>query len=161
MATKLPKIPFKAGDDFYLKLTVKNKTSAEAIAAAIEVVEAQALYDEENGKDNPDETLLATLLAALDDAKAAYENAIKVDIRDWTILSSMKWLGKPIADFTVTIEDAPDGVFTLEHPYTETQLWKNRLYDIDVQFVIDGKRTSSRNFQLDVGKDVTIEEVGP
>lgn len=41
MASKLPKVPFKSGDDFVLTMTVTNKTSAEALAAEGEVGQYQ------------------------------------------------------------------------------------------------------------------------
>ncbi len=161
MATKTSKIPFKAGDDFVLTLTVTNKTSTEAVAAATAVAEAQANYDAEIIKDTPNPTTVASLLAALNAAKDAYDEAIIVDITDWEITSSMRWVTKLIATFIVTKTDAETGKFTLECSSEETQQWKTRVYDVDIQFIINGKRSSSQTFQIDVKRDVTIEEAAP
>lgn len=35
MSTKLPKIPFKAGDDFVLTITVTNKNSVAALTTTL------------------------------------------------------------------------------------------------------------------------------
>lgn len=161
MVTKVPKIPFKAGDDFYLTMTVYNKTNDLAIAAAADLAAAQAAYDDEFNKPDPDPVLLESLNTALGAAKEVYMENIIVDIRTWDVTSSMRWAGKHICDFTVTIENDHKGKFWLEFPAADTQLWKPRVYDIDVQFVIDGKKSSSQTFQLDVKRDITIEEVAP
>lgn len=161
MVTKTPKIPFKSGDDFYLTLTVTNKVSDTAVAAATAVIEAQAVYDAAVVAEPPVEEDIDDALIALNAAKAAYDTAIIVDITDWTITSSLRWITKLIADFTVTKTDAENGKFTLSHPAEDTQLWKSRVYDADVQFLIDGKKSSSQTFQIDVKTDITIEEVAP
>lgn len=59
MATKTPKIPFKAGDDFVLTLTVTNKVSAPALAAETAVIEAQSIYDNLLIADPPDAVAIA------------------------------------------------------------------------------------------------------
>lgn len=159
MATKLPKIPFKAGDDFVLTLTVTNKNSPEAVAAATAVIEAQAAYDALLIAEPEDPDAIAAALVILNAAKDDYDEAIIVDITDWTITSSLRWITKHIADFIVDVADPLTGKFTLECPSEETQLWKPRVYDADVQFIIDGKRSSSQTFQIDVKKDITVEEV--
>jgi hypothetical protein len=157
--SKLPKIPFKAGDDFILTMTVSNKNSPEALAAQTTLVNAQAAYEEEVDKETPDETLLATLLTAFEEAQEAYDEAILVDITEWGITSSLRWITKLISEFTVEKTSPESGIFTISAPPIETQLWKPRIYDVDVQFTIDNKRSSSQTFQIDVKKDVTIQEV--
>ena len=158
MATKTQKIPFKAGDDFILTLTVSNKTSDVAVAAATALAEAQTAYNEEAAKETPNPTTLAALTDTLNAAKDDYDEAIIVDITNWVITSSMRWITKHVADFIVTKVDAATGKFTLECPSEQTQNWKPRVYDVDVQFVIGGKKSSSQTFQIDVKKDVTFEE---
>lgn len=161
MATKTQKIPFKAGDDFILTLTVSNKTSDVAVAAATALAEAQAAYDAQvllDDQSGEGQAYLANLLEALNTAKDDYAEAIIVDITDWEITSSMRWITKLMADFIVDKVDAATGKFTLECPSEETQAWKPRVYDVDVQFIIDGKKSSSQTFQIDVKKDVTFEE---
>lgn len=162
MATKLPKVPFKAGDDFVLTFTVTNKSSEQALAADTAVIEAQALFDAEQAKTNPDEILLETLREALETAKEEYEEAILVDITDWEISSSLRWITKLVATFQVIKDDPLTGKFSIHAPAEETQNWKPRIYDTDIQFEIDNRRISSQTFQIDVKKDITFEEiVGP
>jgi hypothetical protein len=159
MATKTPKIPFKAGDDFVLTLTVTNKVSAPAIAAATDVIEAQALYDAALLADPQVPVDIAAALVVLNDANDAYAEAIIVDITAWTITASMRWITKLMAEFTVTKTDAATGVFTLEVSHEETQAWKPRVYDVDVQFLIAGKKSSSQTFQIEVKQDITEEAI--
>lgn len=159
MVTKTPKIPFKAGDDFVLTLTVTNKVSAPALAAETAVIEAQSIYDNLLIADPPDAVAIAAALVVLNAAKDDYAEAIIVDITDWTITASMRWITKLMADFVVTKTDAATGKFTLEVPAEDTQLWKPRVYDVDVQFLIDGKKSSSQTFQIDVKKDITEEAI--
>lgn len=161
MATKTQKIPFKAGDDFILTLTVSNKTSDAAVAAITAVAEAQAAYDAQvllNDQSSEGQIHLTNLFNTLNTAKDTYDEAIIVDITDWVITSSMRWITKLMANFTVDKVDAVTGKFTLECSSEETQSWKPRVYDVDVQFIIDGKKSSSQTFQIDVKKDVTFEE---
>lgn len=154
---KTPKIPFKAGDDFVLTLTVTNKVSAPALAAQTAVIEAQAAYDALIIADPQVPVAIAAALVILDDAKDDYAAAIIVDITAWTITSSMRWITKLMADFTVTKTNAVLGIFTIDCPSEETQLWKPRVYDVDTQFVIAGKKSSSPTFQIDVKQDITEE----
>ena len=151
---KTPKVTFKAGDDFKLILTVNNKGSAEAVAAQTAVDTAQAAYDAavEEGIDGD---ALQELVDALNAAKEVYEEAILVDISDWEITASMRWAGKHIADFDVAI--LADGQFRLTKDNAETQTWKPRLYDADVQFIIDGSKVSSQTFNINVVRDITYE----
>lgn len=159
MVTKTPKIPFKAGDDFVLTLTVTNKVSAPALVAETAVIEAQSIYDNLLIADPPDAVAIAAALVVLNAAKDDYAEAIIVDITDWTITASMRWITKLMADFIVTKTDAVTGRFTLEAPSEDTQAWKPRVYDVDVQFLIAGKKSSSQTFQIDVKKDITEEVI--
>lgn len=159
MVTKTPKIPFKAGDDFILTLTVTNKVSGPALAAETAVIEAQSIYDNLLIAEPPNSVAIAAALVVLDAAKDDYAEAIIVDITDWTITASMRWITKLMADFIITKTDAATGKFTLEASAEDTQLWKPRVYDVDIQFLIDGKKSSSQTFQIDVKKDITEEVI--
>jgi len=155
--TKTSKVLFKAGDDFVLTITVTNKYTTTAIDAATAVDVAQALYDAQLDLPIPNPATLASLLVTLNAAIVTYDTAIIVNITGWTITSSMKWLGKHVADFTVSFVDASVGIFIISLPSTQTQPWKPRVYDADIQFVILGRKSSSQTFQVDVKKDITME----
>lgn len=156
--TLTPKIPFKAGDDFNLTLTVSNKTTTMAINANNAVVAAQTLYDNQlllNDQTDEGQAYLYSLLVSLDLAKSVYADSIIVDISDWEISSSMRWITKLIANFSVNKIDPTLGKFTLNCANEETQLWQPRLYDVDIQFGIDDRKISSNTFQIDVRRDIT------
>jgi len=155
MVTKTPKISFKAGDDFVLTLTVTNKVSAPALAAETAMIEAQTIYDTLLIAQTPNAVAIAAALVVLNGAKDDYADAIIVNITSWTITASMRWITKLMADFVVTKTDATNGKFTLEAPAEDTKFWKPRVYDVDVQFLIGGKKSSSQTFQIDVKKDIT------
>ena len=154
---KVPTYNFKAGDDFVLPITVTNKTSAEAVAAELVVIQAQADYDEAIAA-NPQVPLdISDAETALGVAKDAYALAIIVDITDWTMTSSIKWCGRLISELVVTKTDAAIGKFEVTAAYTVTELWKPRLCEADIQFIVDGIRTSSSTFHINVVRDVTNE----
>jgi hypothetical protein len=161
MAQNSPKISFKAGDDFLLSMVVTDKTTEAALSTKAELDEAQLMYDIELQNPSPNEVTLASLLSSLDAARVAYETAIIVDISNWTIAASLVWINRLVTDFTVTKTNAPQGEFILEAPWQETQTWKPRVYCVDVQFIINGKKSSSMTFAVDVEQDITFERDVP
>ena len=82
-----------------------------------------------------------------------------MDVTNWEITSSLRWITKLVATFQVTKDDPLTGRFSIHAPAEETQAWKPRVYDADVQFEINGRRSSSQTFQIDVKKDITFDEV--
>jgi hypothetical protein len=153
--SKPPKILVKRGDDFRLDMTAQDTNSDDALAAAIAVTEAQAAYDAALAAVPQISGDVSSTQATLVAAQAAYSAAILIDISTWVITSKMAWSGKLITTFTVTLEDAPNGVFSIRATAEQTALWKPRVYEADVQFVRDANKVSSQTFLIQVEKDIT------
>ena len=150
-----PVIRFKRGDDFKLDLTVTDKNNTTAIAAAALVVVEQATYDALLLEDPQVPQDIADQLVVLNDAIAAYDLSIIVDITNWTITSNMAWRGKAIASFTITIIDALLGTFTISIGTAVTALWDPRTYDCDIQFVRPEGKVSSETMKIIVERSPT------
>lgn len=139
---KQPLLVIKRGDDFNLELTVSDVNNEAAVTA-------KTLLDLELEKENPDTVVVQ---AQLD----AYNAAIIQDITDWTIECQMRWCGRLLYDFTVTITDGPNGLFTVSAPRVDTELWIPRTVQADLQFTIEGVRISSETFNIQIAKDKTF-----
>lgn len=155
MASDAPKILVKRGDDFRLDMTVQDYNNSTAISTKATMDAAQAAYDAALAAVPQVPVTIAAALVTLNDAKAAFATAIKVNISTWTITSKMAWCGKLISTFTVAITDGPNGVFSITLGSADTALWKPRTYDADVQFVRTEGKVSSETFQIVVDRDVT------
>lgn len=139
-----PYLVIKRGDDFNLELTVSDTTNEAALTA-------QTLFKLELEKDKPNAIVIQEQLDA-------YNAAIIQDITDWTIECQMRWCGRLLYDFTITITDGPKGLFTVSAPHTDTQEWIPRKVEADLQFTINNKRISSETFEIQIKKDQTSND---
>ena len=147
---------FKQGDSLNLGSTVSDTLSPAAVSTAATVVIEQTAYDALLIADPIDQPAIDAQLIVLNNAIAAYDAAIIVDISTWTITSQVRWRGKLIANLTVNITDGVNGAFAITALPIVTQLWDPREYDCDIQFVRPSVgTTSSQTFIIDVEKDVT------
>jgi hypothetical protein len=155
MSHKPPKIIVKRGDNFRLDMTAQDTNSDAAIAQAIVVAEAQNAYNQALAAVPQVPATVASTQAALLAAQVSYNSIILIDITTWVITSKMAWAGKLITTFTVTIEDGPNGVFSIQAVPAQTDLWKPRTYEADVQFYRDSLKVSSQTFMIQVERDIT------
>lgn len=153
--TDTPRILFKRGDSFKLDITVTdpNSVASQAAAAALVITEAAyaaALAAVPIVQQDIDDTLIAR-----DADQATYDAAIIVDITGWTITSSLRWCGKLITDFVITIVDASAGTFTITALTTVSELWNAREHEMDIHFVRPSGATSSETMIIDVERGPT------
>lgn len=148
-------IKFKSGDDFNLDFTLTDTNSALAVDAAALVVTEQKTYDDLLLAVPVDDAAVAAQLIVLDAAKVAYDDATVMDITGWVISSQIRWCGKLIDTFGVDVSQATVGMFTLQAASSQTQLWKPRKHEVDVQFSRVSGKVSSETFILDIQKDIT------
>ena len=148
-------IKFKSGDDFNLDFTLTDTNSALAVNAAALVVTEQKTYDDLLLAVPIDDAAVAAQLIVLDAAKLAYDDSTIMDITGWGIASQIRWCGKLVDTFGVDTTQASVGMFTLQAPSAQTQLWKPREHEVDVQFTRVSGKISSETFILDVQKDIT------
>lgn len=155
MAAK-PSIKVKQGDSFSLDLTVLDKNNDLAIANLATQTAAEEAYLAALALDPANPAAVAAALVTLQNAQAAYTESITVDITGWTIASEIRWCGKLITTLTVTITDAETGTFAIAATAEQTQLWKPRIHECDIEFTaaLFGKQ-SSQTFLLDVERGVT------
>lgn len=142
---------FKIGDDFLLPFTVTSKDSPAGISAQAVVSAAQIAYDTALAANPQVPLTISTAQSALIAAQEAYALAIIVNISTWTIESSIKWCGKLIDTFTVVKTDPSNGKFTIGLSNTLTTVWKPRMYEVNVQFTINGFKRSAETFNVLVG----------
>lgn len=90
-------------------------------------------------------------------------NGTPVDITDWDIAAQVRYARKLIATLSVTITDPEGGVFVLQHPKEQTNLWPVRKLKCNIQFDrVVGGRISSKPFIIDCQEDPTKDvEVTP
>jgi hypothetical protein len=156
MASNAPTLKIKRGDDLKLDFTVKDTNSTEAIAAKADLDQKQAAYEAALAADPQVAQDVTDTLAARDAAQTVYDDTIRVDITGWAITSAMGWCGELIANLTVTITDAANGVFNVSAGAGVTENWTPRVYESDIQFNRPGiGKTSSQTFKIEVAKDVT------
>ena len=148
-------IKFKSGDDFNLDFTLTDTNSVLAASAAALVVTEQATYGDLLKADPIDQPAIDAQLIVLNAAITAYDAAVLMDITGWGIASQIRWCGKLVDTFSVDTTNASIGMFTLQAPSTQTQLWKPREHQVDVQFTRASGKISSETFILDVQKDIT------
>ncbi len=153
--TDTPKITFKRGDSFKLDITVTDPNSPAAIAAAAALVLTEADYQAAlDAVPQVPQDIIDT--KALRDAdQATYDAAIIVDITNWTITSSLRWCGKLITNFVVTIVSAVAGTLTITALTTVSELWQIREHNMDIHFVRTAGATSSETIIIDVERGPT------
>lgn len=141
----MAKMKLKRGDDFKLEMTVTDKKNALAVST-------KALLDA---------ALTANPQVPQDIANAtvAYNNAIRVDITGWTIISHIRGAnGKLIKALDVVIVDAAEGIFTLAATALETAKWSPDTYKADIQFDRPSfGKVSSQTFTITVEEDYSYE----
>lgn len=150
-----PRIAFKRGDSFSLNITITDPNSTVSLAAAAALVITEAAYQAALDADPQVPQDIIDTLAARDADQATYDAAIIVDITGWTITSSLRWCGKLITDFVVTIDDPAIGTLTITATATVTALWKEREHKMDMLFVRNGVTTSSETIMIDVERGAT------
>lgn len=150
-----PTIQFKRGDTFQLDISITDPGSVAAVAAAAVVVVSQAVYDAALVADPLVPADVAAALVQLNIDQALLDTALIVDITGWTITSKLRWCGKEIAVFTVTIVDALLGTLTIVAIPAVTQLWKIREHNQDIQFVRPEGTSSSQTIVIDVQRGAT------
>ena len=148
-------IKFKSGDDFNLDFTLTDTNSVLAASAAALVVTEQATYGDLLKADPIDQPAIDAQLIVLNAAITAYDASVLMDITGWGIASQIRWCGKLIETFNVDVTQASIGMFTLQATTAQTQLWKPRKHQVDVQFTRASGKISSETFILDVQKDIT------
>lgn len=155
MASK-PVIKHKQGDTFSLDLTVVDRNNEQAIEAKTTLTAAELAYTATTEADPQVPADIAAALIVLQAAQAAYIESITVDITNWTISSHVAWCGKLITDLTVSITDGPAGTFSIAATRSQTELWKPRIHECDIEFnaTLFG-RQSSQTFNIDVQRSVT------
>ncbi len=155
-ATHHPSICFKRGDDFKLDFTVTDKNNTTSLALLATVVEAQATLDAALAADPLVQQDVDDAQTALDNAQAAYDTSIIVDITGWTMVSQVRRSGKTLIDaLDVTILDAAAGTFALTKDSVDTQLWPVLELGCDIQFTRPTGIISSETFIIKVEKDMT------
>ncbi len=153
--THSPRISFKRGDSFRLDLTVTDPNSASALAAAEALATAEANYAAALAADPVVPQDVIDTLALVVSTQATYDAAIIVDITAWTITSSLRWCGKLITDFTITIVNAAIGTLNITAITTVTELWQVREHQMDILFVRSEGTTSSETIWVDVKRGST------
>ncbi len=167
--THTPTIKFKRGDSFKLDITVTDPNSAAAVAAqvvltaaeetlaAAEVILAAAIAAIPPVQQDIDDAqaIVDTAVTDLATAQGIYDTAIIVDISGWTITSSLRWCGKLITNFVVTIINAAAGTLTITALTTVSELWNEREHKMDVHFVSPSGATSSETIIVDIERGPT------
>lgn len=148
-------IKFKRGDSFKLDITVTDPNSVASLALAELLVIAQANYQAAlDAVPQVPQDIIDTL-ALLVTAQADYDASIIVDITGWTITSSLRWCGKLITDFVVTIVSAPIGTLNITATAVVSKLWDAREHQMDIHFVKPSGATSSETMTIDVERGAT------
>lgn len=150
-----PRISFKRGDSFKLDLTVTDPNSEAALALMVLLVVAEEAYQAALDADPQVPQDIIDTLAAMVAAQALYDAAIIVNITGWTITSSLRWCGKLITDFVVTIIDASIGTLTITAATTVSALWTPREHKMDILFVRTTGSTSSETITINVERGAT------
>lgn len=84
------------------------------------------------------------------------QDAVVVDITDWTITSQIRQETTLTETLTVTVVDAPNGKFNLSATPTQTNLWALGSHSVDIEFIdVGGFVVSSQTFTLQLVRDVT------
>ncbi len=150
-----PRIVFKRGDSFKLDITVTDPNSTASLAYKVVLDAALVVLQEAIDADPYVEQDEINAQAAVDTAQSNYDTSIIVDITNWTITSSLRWCGKLISDFTITIIDASIGTLTITSLTTVTELWTPREHQMDIHFVRPSGATSSETIIIDVERGAT------
>lgn len=153
--TDRPVIQFKRGDSFKLDITVTDPNSPASIAAAAALVITEAAYQAALDADPQVPQDIIDTLAARDADQATYDAAIIVDITNWTITSSLRWCGKLVTNFVVTIINSSVGTLTITAATTVSELWTPREHNMDIHFVTPTGATSSETMIIDVERGPT------
>ena len=153
--THTPTIFFKRGDSFKLDITVTDPNSPASIAAAAALVITEAAYQAALAADPQVPQDIIDTKAARDADQATYDAAIIVDITNWTITSSLRWCGKLITNFVVTIVDPAIGTLTITAVTTVSELWDAREHKMDIHFVRASGATSSETIIVNVERGAT------
>ncbi len=150
-----PRISFKRGDSFLLELTVTDPNNTAAIAAAAALVITEADYQTALAADPVVPQDVIDTKALRDADQATYDAAIIVDITGWVITSSVRWCGKLISDFVITITSALLGTLTISQTAEVTALWNTREHNLDIHFVRPEGATSTETIVLSVERGAT------
>lgn len=153
--TDTTKILFKRGDSFRLDITVTDPNSIIAVAAAAALVITEAAYQAALDADPQVPQDIIDTKAARDADVITLAAVIIVDITGWTVTSSLRWCGKLITNFVVTIVDAPIGTLTITAATTVSALWTPREHKMDIHFVTSSGATSSETMIIDVERGPT------
>lgn len=167
--THTPTIKFKRGDSFKLDITITDPNSPAAVAAQVvltaqEAVLAAALvvlqtaidadpYVEQDEIDA--QAIVDTAISDLATDQATYDATIIVDITGWTVTSSLRWCGKLITDFVITIVNASIGTLTITATTVVSALWDAREHQMDIHFLRASGSTSSETIIIDVDRGPT------
>jgi hypothetical protein len=155
MASKTPKISFKAGDDFILDFTLTDTNHTSAIEAkAVQDAAEKTLADLKEAEPL-DAQAISDATTALLAAQQAYDASILMDITGWGIASQIRWGTNLIDDFEIDMTDVATGKFVLKCAAEKTALWKPKEYVVDIQFTRVSGKISSQTFIVDVERDVT------
>lgn len=155
MASKLPKIDFKAGDDFKLDFTLSDTNQITAIETKESLDAATADLVLLKKAVPQDAQAITDKTAVVDALQAAYDQLVLMNISTWGISSQIRWNGTLIDNFEIDTTQAAIGTFTLICASEKTVLWKPREYDVDIQFTRDVGKISSQTFIVNVERDVT------
>lgn len=153
--TDAPTILFKRGDSFKLDVTVTDPNSPASVAAAAALVITEAAYQAALAAIPPVQQDIDDTLILRDADQDTYDAAIIVDITGWTITSSLRWCGKLITNFVVTIVNASIGTLTITAIATVSELWNAREHKMDIHFVRPTGATSSEDIIIDVERGPT------
>jgi hypothetical protein len=170
MATTIPKIVFKRGDNFKLDITVTDPNNDTAEAALLVLTTAQtdltnaqaylayleALVPPVQVDIDAQQAIVNQLVIDVAAAQATYDAAVIVDITNWTITSKLMWCGKVVQDFEITITNASLGTFNVRAYEVDTILWTPRLHEMDILFTRAPEGgTSSETMHVDVQRGAT------
>jgi len=86
------------------------------------------------------------------------ENAVAVDITNFTIKAQIRQTSTLIATLTSTITDATNGIFSLTATATATASWTTGTHSCDVEFTDDNSEVfSTETFKLKLIDDITYD----
>lgn len=153
--TDTPRILFKRGDSFHLDITVTDPNSVASLAFAVVLAAAEVVLQAAIDADPYVEQDEIDAQAAVDAAQADYDASIIVDITGWTITSSLRWCGKLVTNFVVTVTDATNGILIITATTLVSELWTPREHKMDIHFLTASNATSSETMIIDVDRGPT------
>lgn len=148
-------MPFKRGDDFKVDFTLTNTNHITALSLKATLEAEKLILEGLEAADPLDTVAIATQAAAVQVADDAYEDSILMDISGWVISAQLRRFTNLVSDFTINMDYANIGRFTLTCPASETQMWKPVTHQCDIQFERGVGKVSSETFLVEVEKDVT------